>query len=632
MDRASAYAAAVVSGEITACKALRAVAARHLEEATLARAAGHVRGWTYRPEIAEAAIDDFERLRLEEQRLRLFGWQQFAVGLLYGWVGVESGYRRFRKVFCLSAKGSGKTPLFAAVTLRSTFAEGERRAQGLFIAHDTDQARMPMKDAGYFVRDSPGLSACRVMGGTRLTSIEHERSRSQIRVVSNDKKGLGKAGHRVHVLFGDEAQQWVSFVAFKEAWANVKFRQQPIQILACNSGVGRSIPCYQEYSHARDVAIGKVQDDRYLPLIFEFDPEDPQDFAGACAARHLWVKANPALSRWGRKPPPPRRDGRPVPEDEDRLPGYHYIDSRIAEAVTPADQAEVLRLQFCIWTTAVAPLFTEEQWRAIVVPDLDAAIGDGVLADCRCFLGLDLSSRTDLTALAIVWLLPDGTEVTGPDGAVLTPTLAARVLAWLPRGRVAALERADEAPFSRWEAEGLIRFVPGDTLDYDDVAFDVAGDVIPNNCVEEVAFDPHRMRDFRRALARCGVATFMRGEKTGRGIMLSPHDQGTRYTERSLWMPGSLEAFEAAVAGSDLIVEQSELVEWAVLGAEADVANSRGDRVLSKNLSQTFIDPAVALVMGTGAAVAGMDSAPANPLEDFLRLTADDPVEPVDPW
>jgi phage terminase large subunit-like protein len=71
----------------------------------------------------------------------------------------------------------------------------------------------------------------------------------------------------------------------------------------------------------------------------------------------------------------------------------------------------------------------------------------------RAFLGLDLASTQDLTALAIVR--------PGADG-----TVALRVEFWVPSDTIALRERRDRVPYAQWVAEGWLSVTPGNTTDY----------------------------------------------------------------------------------------------------------------------------------------------------------------------
>lgn len=103
------YAEQVLSGQIVAGRLVRLACARHLRDIET----GSQRGLRFDARAAQRAIDFFPRfLRLAEgefagKQFELQLWQQFVVGSLFGWKGADD-YRRFRKAYIESAKGSGK--------------------------------------------------------------------------------------------------------------------------------------------------------------------------------------------------------------------------------------------------------------------------------------------------------------------------------------------------------------------------------------------------------------------------------------------------------------------------------------------------------------------------------------------
>ena len=79
-----------------------------------------------------------------------------------------------------------------------------------------------------------------------------------------------------------------------------------------------------------------------------------------------------------------------------------YLQQQVAEAIgMPAKQNIVMRLNFCIWTQSVTKWLTADDWEACSAEP----VGEG-----RCWLGYDLSTTTDLTALLRVFE-PDADDV-----------------------------------------------------------------------------------------------------------------------------------------------------------------------------------------------------------------------------
>jgi len=110
-------------------------------------------------------------------------------------------------------------------------------------------------------------------------------------------------------------------------------------------------------------------------------------------------------------------------------------------------EAIVRRLNFCEWTDTEPPWIDRDKWEACQV-DFDPAD----LAGMPCTLGLDLSSKRDLTAMAACWSLPDGTR-----------KLAAWF--WSPGDVLEEKARADNVPYPVWRDAGHLFSPPGRIID-----------------------------------------------------------------------------------------------------------------------------------------------------------------------
>jgi phage terminase large subunit-like protein len=91
----------------------------------------------------------------------------------------------------------------------------------------------------------------------------------------------------------------------------------------------------------------------------------------------------------------------------------------------------------------------------------DATVGDWSRADMigrDCYVGLDLSSTTDLTATGLIFP-PQGDQ------------LEWRVMwdAWIPKNGMEERIRQDHVPYDRWERDGWITATEGDVVDYNKV-------------------------------------------------------------------------------------------------------------------------------------------------------------------
>ena len=106
------------------------------------------------------------------------------------------------------------------------------------------------------------------------------------------------------------------------------------------------------------------------------------------------------------------------------------------------------------------------------------------------FAGLDLSARTDLTALVLIWR----------DGN----TWQVQPHFWTPEKGLQDRAKRDRVPYDVWERQGFLHTTPGASVDYSFVAADMA-EILGELDVQGVAFDRWRMDVLQRELDAIGL-------------------------------------------------------------------------------------------------------------------------------
>ena len=174
----------------------------------------------------------------------------------------------------------------------------------------------------------------------------------------------------------------------------------------------------------------------------------------------------------------------------------------------PSRRALVERLQFCRWSDAVDPWLDAEV--------LDDAWTESLDCGGEAFAAIDLSSRRDLTAGALVWAMPDG-------------TFEAEVTLWTPEDTLPAREVTDQAPYLKWAEQGYLQTIPGEVMDFEPVAawLQNAADA----GLTDAAYDPWRIDELVRELEKIGVLASRYGE-IGVGVTLHPAPTGLRRTRQ----------------------------------------------------------------------------------------------------
>lgn len=206
-----------------------------------------------------------------------------------------------------------------------------------------------------------------------------------------------------------------------------------------------------------------------------------------------------------------------------------------------------------------------------VSPDVWKSCGAQPLPfdDGPVYCGLDLSARTDLTALVIIGRIRDMWHV--------------RPHFWTPEQGLTDRARRDRAPYDVWARQGLLHTTPGATVDYEHVAQDMAA-LLGDLDVQAVAYDRWRIDLLRKEL-----------DKIDADLPLIEWGQG--YKD----MAPSLDALEAELLNGRLAHGMHPVL--AMCAANAVVTKDpTGARKLDKSKATGRIDGMQALAMAMGVA------------------------------
>lgn len=483
-------------------------------------------------------------------------WQGFIVGSTFGWYG-RDGHRRFRTAYIEIGKGNGKSPLAAGMGMYCLTADGEQRAECYAAAATKDQAMILFRDAVAMRDQSPALER-RVIkyGGLKPYTMFHPASDSFFKAISSDDK---QSGPRPHYAACDELHEHPDGTVVGMLRDGFKFRRNPLLVEITNSGIDRTSICYEHHEYSVRVLQRRVDDDAWFAYVCGLAKRDNWKNP------KVWIKANPNL-------------GVSVTEK------YLREQVKTAEGM-PSTASKVRRLNFCEWVGASTPWIEEEKWVAIEDEKLDLAQYRG----SRCWAGLDLSTRTDLTALALVFLRPDGK---GMD---------AFLFFWTPDEDLMTREDRDKVPYTVWRDQGHLETTPGGVVQYSHVAKRLIH-FREAYGLEVVAFDRFRIKDLIRELDDAGFEyselKMDVDEKTrnqARGLVLAEHGQGFRD------MTPAVDGLTAAITSRQIRVKWNPVLTWNSSNAVI-TSGSAEERKFDKRKARGRIDGIVALAMGVRCA------------------------------
>lgn len=497
----------------------------------------------------QRAVDFLRLLKHPKSRapgraFEVFPFMERMVRRIYG-PEDEHGNRQVRTVFILLPRGNRKTSLGAALALLHTF--GPERINGgqvISAAADRKQARIAYEEALGIVGEIPQLAGASKAQDFK-NRLVHRKSGSIYEAISADAGT--QHGRTPSFVLADELHAWKKRDLFDVLRTGLVKVTNSLLVVITTAGRGQENIAHDLYSYAKKVQAGEIDDAGFLPVLFEAPAScDWRDEA-------IWHAVNPGL-----------KHGFPD------LGGLRQLAREAEER--PADREAFRQLHLNIWIDRAAAPFVD-----MAVYDEGAQPVDlQELAGVPCWLGVDLSSSGDLTA--IVACFRDG------DDYFVHPFF------FCPAETLEQRQVQAGAPYVRWAEEGLIEPTPGNVVNLDRVE-SVIREIAERFDVQEIAFDP-------------ALSHGMLSRLLDDGLPVVEMRQG------ALTMMPAIASLERAIIGRRLHHGGHDLLRWCFSNIEVQT-NTLGHVVrFLKAKRWLSIDGAVATAMAVGRASAGGNAGP----------------------
>ena len=368
-------------------------------------------------------------------------WQKLIILEAFGWKNSD-GYRLHRTLWLELARKNGKSQLAAALGVYLLIADGEPGAEIYSSATKRDQARIVFDCATQIVKQSKHLAKYIKANRANLSVVRTSSKFEPLSSEGDTLGGLNPHGNIVDELHSHKDRRvWDTLITAQGA------RRQPMNLLITTAGIYDPEQIgFQLHDHAVAVLEKKVENDSWCVWISSADEDDDP------YAEKTWQKANPNLS----------------------VSIYpNFLQERAEAALAePSSMNAFSRLHLNRWTQQV------ERWLDINHRNAcDHAVDLGELIGRECYMGLDLSSKLELTALAIAF---------PPTDDKLWRLV---VRCYIPEESMQRREQQERIPYRAWQQKGYVIATPGDVIDYDFILRDI--ELLSQDYnVQEVAFDP----------------------------------------------------------------------------------------------------------------------------------------------
>ncbi|WP_322925335.1 terminase large subunit [Paenibacillus campi] len=415
LDRVTAYAQAVVNGEIVAGNTQRQACQRHLNDLNRQDTEGFP--YVFDANRAQEIIDFAESLTLAEgddpQIMELWGFQDFIFGSWNGWLTLD-GYRRFRTSYVQVARQNGKSIGNAVPSLFYGNFDGYNYPQIYCTATKEAQARIVLKECIKFINADAELSEELFDVKDYKSIIECKVTNGEIRALGRDTKSID--GFRPYFGSVDEYHLHKDNQMYKLLSDGTKKLKQCLISVITTAGFDINSPCFELYEYCKMILSGVHIDETQFVFICEMDKDDD------IWDENNWQKSNPLWT-------------------EQTLLSLR-ADAIKAKQMQGAELRNFMTKSLNWWVQyADNQYMNMEHWKACE--------SDTTLEDMRgreCYLGLDLSSGGDLTSGALEFPI----EIDGVRKYFIDSH------SWMPAQRVAEHVRTDAVPYDMWIREGLI--------------------------------------------------------------------------------------------------------------------------------------------------------------------------------
>lgn len=463
-------------------------------------------------------------------------WQEYRiVRPIFGQVD-ENGKRLINTALIGLPRKNGKSEICATFALKGLVADGEWGAEVYSAASDRDQASLVFNVAKFMVLNDPVLSErCKIVDSKK--EIHYPLTGSFYKAISADADT--KHGFNASMIIYDELHT----ARNRELWdvlvTSMSTREQPLAVAITTAGWDRETICWELWKYGEDVSAGLFPDPGFFSVIYS--APDDADWLD----REVWHAVNPALG------------------DFRRLDEMETLAMR-AQRV-PAQQNTFRRLYLNQWTQQATRWLDPDEWKACQ-EDFTAE----ELRGQPCYVGVDLSNTTDITAVVLVFPQPGGTYKVLP-------------FFWVPADDMRERQNRDVAGYMSWIQMGHLRGTPGNVIDQDAIEEAIKKEFGTQFNIKEIAIDRWNAT---------GVMTHLQGA----GFTVVPFGQG--YAS----MTAPSKELETLILSRKIKHNGNAVLNWMIgnVAAEQDAA---GNIKPSKAKSTKRIDGVVALIMALGRAI-----------------------------
>jgi phage terminase large subunit-like protein len=323
-------------------------------------------------------------------------------------------------------------------------------------------------------------------------------------------------------------------------------REQPLLLMITTAGFNIAGPCYDQEIEAKKVLEGTLDDPELFALIYTID--DGDDWTSPAVLR----KANPNFG---------------ISVDED------FLLSQQRQATQSASKQTRFKTKHLnIWCSAKSAWLNMLEWMKCA----DYTLRREQFKGERCYLTLDLASRSDICVLMLVFVR----VIEGKQHFYLFGDY------YLPEAAIEGAEKNANA-YRKWVIEGFLQQHDGAEIDFDLIEEDMLA-LVAEFGPEEVVFDPWRAAQLEQRLTKNGITAVELGAQV-----------------KNLSLP--MKELESAIKAGRVHHDGNPMLTWMMSNVVAKL-DAKDNIYPRKEKPEQKIDGAVASIMGIARAISGEEA------------------------
>ncbi|GAB2561028.1 phage terminase large subunit-like protein [Gracilibacillus alcaliphilus] len=362
---------------------------------------------------------------LAGQPIELVDFQLFLAANILCFKKKKNDARKIRKVYIQLGRKNAKSQFLAIISGFITFFGDEK--QRVFIAGWTRDQSSEVYEAVL-----SGIKTSELLEGKwnqAYGKINIYKNESVIIPLSKEARKTGD-GKNPSVGIVDEYHAHETSEIYDVLASGMVARKEPLMFVITTAGFNLSLPCFKEYEYVSKLLDPDMpqENDEYFAIVCELDKDEEGNLLDDIKDESNWIKANPIVATYEE--------------------GLTSIRSELKVALEqPEKMRSFMTKNMNVWLDSKPNGYMNmAKWKTAIIKSKD-------VLPYPVFLGLDLSSTTDLTSIGKVFQLPERKFIVQQHS-------------FMPEDKLSERINTDNVRFDLWRDQGYLTTTPGSVVDY----------------------------------------------------------------------------------------------------------------------------------------------------------------------